>query len=503
MVARDPIALKAVMISEVDLKALGFNVQLTAKLLESASDPEKKAKDVMLKSKIFSSQSSWTRFDAQLPSIIPVDDEKAKEDLQVYESAYAIIETPKKDGTKKSDAIQIGEMIRVGDVWKLTQVPLPIEGEAMTTTPILMEPLLSTPSSESNSNAPSPKVAQALKELQEIDQKVQLPKQPAAQVKALMARRAILFREAIELVESNEEKATLLKQDVDGLAVTAQIGNYADGVKDLKAIEAEIAKKTPDSPLLPYVVYRRMQAAYSVDLLDADEKENKKEKQAEIQKDWLQSLEDFVSKFPEADDADDVIMSLGLQEELQGQTKEAITWYQKLVKEKPKSKLSGRAQGALRRLNLNGQILSLEGPNLAGGNLNIKDFRGKAVLVVFWNSAFQACEEDIPHLRALYRDYQAKGLEIVGVALESEKSVAQDYVKKHEMNWKQIFQPGQKNEFGGIDSPIAVHFGIISFPTMFLVNPEGKVISRNASLTEIKTDLPNLLSPKKPQAAKK
>jgi len=493
VVAGDAIALQAVLITADDMKSLGINAQLAAKLLESAADSDKKAKAVMKNSKVMTPQSVWSRFDAQLPSVIPIDEEKAKEDLQVYESAYAIIETPRKGAEPKSDAVQLGEMIRVGDVWKLIQVPMPIEGTA-TTNPILMEPLLASSSIEGSASTTSPKVAQALKELQEIDDKLLHPNpnlQPA-QMKNLVARRAALFKEATVLAETDEEKESLMRQNVDVLALVAQIGNYPEGIKELRTIEAEISKKSSNSSLLPYTIYRRIQAQYSVDL---KENAGDKEKQADIQKVYFQSLEEFVSKYPDSSDTDEAIMNLGIQEELQGQSKEALAWYQKLVKEKPKSNQFVRAQGALKRLNLKDQSLAIDGPLLTGGNLTLK--KGKVYLVVFWNSAYEACENDIPQLRALYRDFNPKGFEIVGVALETDKSVVQEYVKKHEMTWPQVFQPGQQNQFGGIDSPIAVNFGIFSFPTMFLVNAEGKVVSRNANLTEIKSDLPGLLNPKK------
>ena len=56
-------------------------------------------------------------FDSGSPCTIPADDGKAKADLYVYENAMAITETRGKSGL-----IQIGELIRVGDTWKLTQI---------------------------------------------------------------------------------------------------------------------------------------------------------------------------------------------------------------------------------------------------------------------------------------------------------------------------------------------------------------------------------------------
>jgi peroxiredoxin/TolA-binding protein len=485
MLTGDDVALQSVMISADDLKYLGVQQQLTTKLLESAADPGKKAKTVMSKTKVVTPQSKWTRFDAQLPSTIPQDEDKASADLQVYESAMAIVETQ-----NKFHAVQLGEMIRVGEVWKLTQVPVPIEGEVVTTNGgILMEPLIVGTSIASNSTN-APKVEKILNELQEIEQRVMKVSATPAEVKTLMKKRSSLLKEAIELAETDDEKIILMKQTIDGFAYASQSGKYPDGVQELRGITTELSKN-PKSPLVPYASYRLMQAEYYADLQEAGDD---KEKQADIQKAWLQKLEDFVQKFPTSEDADDAMIMLGTHEELQGHSKEAIAWYQKLVTEKPNSQSLARAQGALHRLNLNGQMLNLSGPGLTGGTVDVKNFRGQqVVLVVFWASEYKVCEEDVPQLRALYQDNQGKGFEIVGVALDMDKETALPFVKKNKMTWPQIYQTSGPNQIGGLESPLATKFGIISLPTMFLVNKEGKVVSRNASITEIKAELPELL----------
>ena len=266
-------------------------------------------------------------------------------------------------------------------------------------------------------------------------------------------------------------------------------GNLSRRHRELQSIE-KVARQTPTSSLLPYTTYRLMQAEYAINSQEAG---NNKEKQADVQKDWLKSLEEFVGKYPTADDTDDAMFMLGNHEEFQGDTKEAVAWYQKLVKDRPKSEVAARAQGALRRLDLNGKPLSLEGPLLTGGQFDSRKLKGHVVLVVFWNSAYELCEEDVPQLRALYEMNKAKGLEIVGVALESNKATAQTFVEKNKITWPQIFQPGNPNHAEGLTSPLGTSFGIISFPTMFLVNKEGKVVSRNATITDVKTELPDLM----------
>jgi len=492
MIAGDDAALLALMISDDDLKSLGIDAQVATRLLESAAEPGKKAKAILAKSKSMTPLSRWTRFDAQMPNTIPVDEGKSNADLQVYESAMAIVETPAKAGAEgKFNAVQIGEMIRVGEVWKLTQVPQPIDETGTLTSAggILMEPLLAQ--NTSTTPAPvSPKVEKVLKDLAELEAKLTSPGQTPAQIKSLMSRRSGLMKDAMDLAESDDERTSLMKQMIDGYVLAAQMGTYPEGARELKAIEADVNKKSPKSPLLPYATYRALQAEYYVNLQEAGDKQ---EKQADIQKGWLESLGEFVNKYPDADDADDAMFTLGMQEEYQGRTKEAVEWYQRLVKAKPKSEVASRAQGALRRINLNGQAISLSGPGLAGGTVDLKSFKDKVVLIVFWASEFKICEDDVPQLRALYQDNKSKGFEIIGVALDYDKSTALPFIQKNKMSWPQIYQPAGPNQASGLNSPIATSFGIISLPTMILVGKDGKVVSRSATITDIKSDLPDLL----------
>ena len=484
MVAGDDSALQSVMITPEDLKALGLNQAMATKLLESAADASKKSRAILSKSKVLTAQTRWARFDAQLPSIIPADDDKATGDLYVYENAMAIVETQ-----GKFAAVQIGEMIRIGEVWKLTQVPQPIEGEngsIVTAGGVLMQPLMTAGGGGAANGGTSPEVEKILGELVKIEQGLTQPNADRAAVKSLMVRRGELLEKAIKLAETDEEKLLLMKQLVDGYALASQVGTYPEGAADLKAMELDQRRRNPKSPLVPYVAYRRIQAQYYVDLQDS---EKEKDKAAEVQKEWIKGLEGFVDEFTDAEDTSDAMLLLAHHEELSARTKEAIDWYQRLVKEKPKTEAGQRALGALRRLDLKGKPLVLSGPGLESGTIDIRGYRGKAkaVLVVFWASEYKVCEDDLPQLRALYKEYRAKGFEIIGVCLDMQKASVKPYLTQHGMTWPQLYQPG------GLGNPTAMGYGVISLPTMFLVNAEGVVVSRNATVQDVKTALPALL----------
>lgn len=481
MLTGDDASLQLVMVNANDVRAIGLNPQLSTKLLESVADAGKRSRAILSKTRSLNAGSIWIRFDAQMPSIIPEDDEKATGDIQVYENAMGIVETQ-----GKFLGVQIGEVIRVGEVWKLTQVPQPIEenGVHVTAGGLLMQPLLAVAGPASTPGT-SPEVEKLLTELQTIEQGLTSPTADRAAVKSLMGRRADLLRRAIDLAETDDEKLLLTKQMVDGYALAAQMGTFPEGAADLRAMEVDVRRKSPRSALVPYIAYRRIQAQYYVDLQAAE-----KEKAADVQKEWIRGMEEYLKEFPESDDAADAMLLMANHEELSGKAKEAGDWYLRLSRERPKTDAGARAIGALRRLDLKGKPLVLAGPGPEGGTVDIRSYRGKTVLVVFWASEYRICEEDLPQLRALYQDYRARGFEIVGVCLDSQKETIKPFLTQHRMTWAQLYQPG------GLNAPAALNYGIVSLPTMFLVNAEGVVVNRNASIQDVKSALPSMVAGK-------
>ena len=50
--------------------------------------------------------------------------------------------------------------------------------------------------------------------------------------------------------------------------------------------------------------------------------------------------------------------------------------------------------------------------------MRLADYRGKVVLIDFWASWCTPCKTSFPALDAIYREYQAKGLEVLAVNVD-------------------------------------------------------------------------------------
>ena len=499
LLANDADMLRLVLVTAEDLTQLKIAASVQKEILANVSSPAQKLRDVLSKTKSLTPKSRWMRFDvaSAMPSVIPSDDGKSVLDLILYENAMAIIETEAAP-PRNSLLVQIGEIVKIGDVWKLTQIPQLIEGnQVQLTAGVLMQPAQS-PAGESTAAATpgttsDPRVAAIVKQLQELDGKAPTAESsPAAFVK-FNSVRATLLRQLIDATKSDpKEQENWLRQLVDGLTSAVQTGAYEEGLTQLKLLETQLKPQLKaGSPLASYIGYRRMLAEYSVSVQSA----KSSAAQAKTQEDWIKDLQGFVEAYPKAEDAPDAMVQLATGLEFAGKMGEARKWFAQLAKDHPDSTAGKKAVGAITRLEAKGKPLPLAFAGLDGGKVDIRNYRDKAVLVVFWTTWCKPCFEDLPKLRALYQQYRAQGFEVIGVNLDNTPNGVKAYMQQNGMTWPQI------HEAGGLESPPSLAFGVISLPTMFLVDKKGNVHSRPASIDDVKSALPEALDLKKPMAA--
>ena len=140
-----------------------------------------------------------------------------------------------------------------------------------------------------------------------------------------------------------------------------------------------------------------------------------------------------------------------------------------------------------------------------GRKVDIKDLRGKVVLVDFWATWCGPCIAELPNVKRVYAELHAKGFEVIGVTLENANLAANDspaqaaaklekakqklvdFTTKEQMPWPQHFDGKYwKNEF-------STKFGISLIPSMFLIDQNGRVVSTNARGEALEREVRRLL----------
>lgn len=485
MVTQDVARLNRVLVNSQDMSSLGLNDEVKERMTQDLKDVAQTMKSRVAGSSVIKPGAEWVRFDSSMlmPYAIPTDEGKANKDLLVYENVMAIVEAGEEPGF-----VQIGEMLQIGDVWKLTQIPAPIEGQTMEITDggALMQPMMvsSGDPTEMAESEVTPKMRELLTELQKLDENAPNPTSTAADLARYNSRRVDILRGLLAEAKTELAREQWLTQMIDGLAAAVQTGKYSEGVQQLTAIENDLRQQRPNSPLIPYTAYRRLLADYTVRLQNAPTDNTARE---QLQTWWLEQLKSFVSSYPKSEDAADALLQLAITEEFGGKLEDAKKWYANLVRDHGKTDAGQRAQGALRRIELIGKPLTISGKGLDGNPINLSAYRGKAVLVIFWATWCQPCTEDLPQIRALYDQYRAKGFEIVGINLDTQTSAIAPYIAQHGNKWPHIAEPD------GLEGRLAIDYGIISVPTMFLTDKQGNVVSNSTSVEDLKEELPQLL----------
>ncbi len=482
MIAGDIPLFETLLIDADDIKTLGIDENIAKELLEAVSNPAGKVRSITSKSQVLNARTKWMRFDSANPGLIPADDGKASEDLFVYENAMGIVDIGEQAGL-----VQLGEMVRVGDVWKLTQIPQPLEGESpqIAATGILIQPaagMVSTPNALPGDV--SPEARKLLEQLQNLDANAPAPSDGAKALADYNRKRADLLDDLAKQARSDSERRQWTKQLVDGLTAAVQTGQFPDGLARLKQIEAAERDKDDNDEMIAYVSFRVLMSQYANSL---QKPQLTNEQRQELQTWWLAQLKTFATKYPKAPETAEALFQLAMAQEFAGNMDEAIQWYEQLVGTHRQSEAGERATGALKRLNLEGKKLALSGAGFGGGTIDISSYRGKVVLVIFWSTWCKPCTEDLPQIIALYNQYRRQGFEVLGVNLDTSADLVQPYITEHKVPWQHIHEPG------GLESGPGKAFGIISLPTMFLVGKDGTVISRSISVPQLKEELPEVL----------
>jgi len=91
--------------------------------------------------------------------------------------------------------------------------------------------------------------------------------------------------------------------------------------------------------------------------------------------------------------------------------------------------------------------------NSDGNVLSLNQFKGKTVLLDFGAGWCVPCKKEIPGVKRIFEKYHSKGLEIIGVSFDKDKTSWKENIKDEKLNWHHIYV-GSDNirEKGSINS---------------------------------------------------
>ncbi len=448
--------------------------QLAQKLAQTAAGFEK----LVAQQDFVDRDARWVNFGGTRPGVVPAGTEGSQRDLHVYENAAAVIES---GGTHNQ--IIIGTLVQAQDVWRLVDLPRSITDAQASTGPegfFFTAVLRRAEADIPVTGGLSPEVQRLISEMEQVDKDLTSATTPAA-LAQLNARRADVLEKLAQQATDDEDRVTWLRQLADTVSAAAQAGGYPQGIERLAALCQELEQQKGAPELISYIKFRCLSAEYGQSMQEPDADF------AKIQDKWLADLEQFVKDYANTPDAAEAMLQLAVAEEFSGDDEGAVNWYGQISSQFPDTQVAAKASGAKRRIESVGQTLSLTGKDSKGNTISVDAYRGKVVLVHYWATWCGPCKQDISVLKDMQTKYGKENVMLIGVNVDNDRTQLDAYMAENNLAWPQLYAPG------GLDSPLANAFGILTLPTMILADKEGKVVNRNLNAGEVDSELRKLL----------
>jgi thiol-disulfide isomerase/thioredoxin len=152
------------------------------------------------------------------------------------------------------------------------------------------------------------------------------------------------------------------------------------------------------------------------------------------------------------------------------------------------SKVADAAKARLQKAELIRKPVDLQFIARDGTKIDLRNFRGKVVLVDFWASWCPDCIRELPTVQKVYDKYKDQDLVLIGISLDKDAKALANFVAKKSLPWPQYFDgKGWDNEF-------AVKYGVRSIPEMWLVDRQGVLVTTFVPIEKLDEQVAGLLA---------
>ena len=117
----------------------------------------------------------------------------------------------------------------------------------------------------------------------------------------------------------------------------------------------------------------------------------------------------------------------------------------------------------------------------------IAPYKGKVILVDFWNTWCGPCRMEMPNVVAAYAKYKAKGFGIVGVSLDNDVESWKKAIKDLNITWPQM------SDLKGWQCEGAALYGVRAIPATLLVSKDGTIVARDLRGEDLEAKLAELM----------
>ncbi|MEV6332157.1 TlpA disulfide reductase family protein [Streptomyces sp. NPDC051909] len=118
----------------------------------------------------------------------------------------------------------------------------------------------------------------------------------------------------------------------------------------------------------------------------------------------------------------------------------------------------------------------LAGETIDGRALDVADLKGKVVVLNVWGSWCSPCRAEAPHFSKVSKDYQAKGVQFVGInTRDFKKPDAVNFESSYDITYPSLYDPAGKIILHGFPKG-SLPQGI---PSTIVLDKDGKIAARS------------------------
>jgi thiol-disulfide isomerase/thioredoxin len=101
---------------------------------------------------------------------------------------------------------------------------------------------------------------------------------------------------------------------------------------------------------------------------------------------------------------------------------------------------------------------------LDGSHFNLDDMGGRVVLIDFWATWCGPCNEELPHLQKIAKEFAGQPLVILSISWDNDEAKWKDFIAKHQMTWQQ---------YRDADHKLSQRFDVNAIPHYFTIDADG------------------------------
>ena len=316
-----------------------------------------------------------------------------------------------------------------------------------------------------------------------------------------------------------DRTADEILKDIDAIKQPTTFAEFQESAPKKAALIAELYKVAPDNDKVPKLMFERWmtmaqtgkvdEAAKDLDEILAATKNEKIKIEGTYVKAMLAyrkhqlnpdaalpAVEEFMKLAPKDARGPNLLYNM-MRNSKDEDKKKAVE--ERILKNFPDSSIATSIVAERKKKEAIGKPFELEFTEaIKGTTINMKDLKGKVVVIDFWATWCGPCIAEIPNMKKIYAEYKDKGVEFIGVSLDLPKDKGgldklKDYVAKNDVQWPQYYQGNYwQSEF-------SAGWGIDSIPCVFMVDQEGNLYSIEAR-GKLETMIPELLKKGKKDA---